>query len=259
MNKNRAPLLPQLEELWREKGWSLTSLHGQFRMEEDAAAAAAAKAASDKAAADAAAAAAAKAAEDAQNEPEFPANTPVAEMTDKEAKAYWKAQARKHEARSKERADYDDVKKKADQYDNLSAASKTENERAVETARQEADDAARKDERAKTALLLVDAKVESIATARGVKPEQLEPLLEALDRTKFLTDTGEVDADKVTNFVASIAPAVEEFGKGKNGRVPDLGQGRRGSDSGAKPSTVSAGRDRYADKHKSRTQQQASS
>lgn len=250
MRTKPAPMLSQLEDLWRERGWSLTSLHGQWRMEEDADAAA--KAAADKAAADAAAA---KAAEDAQSEADyFPPNTPVAEMTDKQATAYWKDKARKHEARSKERADYDDVKKKADQYDALAGASKTENERAVETARQEADEAARKDERAKTALLLVDAKVESVAAARGVKPEQLNPLLEALDRTKFLTDTGEVDVDKVTNFVASIAPAVEDPSKGKGGRVPNLGQGRRGSDSGGKPSTVSAGAERYAERHKKPTQ-----
>lgn len=248
MNTRPAPLLPQLEELWREKSWSLSTLHGAWRMEDPPAPVDPPPPAPP-----------APVDPPAPTDPGFPANTPVAEMTDKQAAAYWKHHSRRHEARAAEHADYDDIKRQADQFKALETASKTENERAVETARQEADDLARKDERAKTAVLLVDAKVEAVAASRGVKAEQLVPLLEALDRTKFLTATGEVDTDKVTNFVASIAPAEESGNGGKGGRVPNLGQGRRGSDSGARPSTVSAGRDRYADKHKSRTQQQASS
>jgi hypothetical protein len=173
----------------------------------------------------------------------FPAGTPVAEMTEKQQAAYWKFQSRKHEARAEARKDYDDVKAKAAQYDALAAASKTEQERAVEAAKDEASQTARAEERAKAAVRLVDAEMRATAAVKGVDGEKLKVVLEPLDRTKFLDSEGEVDTDKVVAFIAGIAPS----DTGKNGRFPDLGQGRREGD-GGKPS-LEAGRDRWRSRH----------
>lgn len=145
-------------------------------------------------------------------DPGFPADTPVADMTDKQQAAYWKHQSRKHENTVKTRADYDAVKAKAAQFDQLEAASRTEQEKAIV--------AAREAERVRLAPGLVRA--EFRAAAKGVLTDaQRDALLEDLDLTKYLTATGEVDEDKVAKKVTALAPAV-----GGTTRV-DLGQGHR--------------------------------
>lgn len=255
MQSTTAPLLPQVEQVWREKGWSLSSLR-TFRMEGEGATGAQGATGPEGGATGATGSSGATGATGATgaqgSDLGFPLNTPIVEMNDKEQAAYWKHQSRKHESRAGERADYDEIKKKADQHDALVAASKTEQDRAVEAAKTEGADAARAEERQKAAVRLVDAEMRAVGAARGITAEQLAPVIEPIDRTKFLTDTGDVDLDKVTNFVAAIGPA-EGNGNGNNGgrRVPNLGQGRRSGDSGARPPTsVSSGADRYAELHK---------
>lgn len=252
MQSKPAPLLPQLEQVRRDNGWSLASLR-TFRMEGEGATGAQGATGPEGGATGATGSSGATGAtgstgSQGAGDLGFPANTPIVEMTEREQAAYWKHQSRKHEARAGERSDYDELKKKADAHDALAQASKTEQDRAVEAAKTEGAEAARAEERRKSALQLVDLKMEAVAAGRGIKLEQLTPLLEPLDRTKFLTDMGEVDSDKVTNWVAGIQPAE---GNGSNGtRVPNLGQGRRGDTSGARPTTtVSSGADRYAERH----------
>lgn len=173
----------------------------------------------------------------------FPENTPVAEMTPIQQAAYWRDKSRKHEARANERRDYDELRAKAEALDALAEASKTENEKAVAAARKEAGDEARVEERAKAAVKLVDAEMRA-AVAGKLTPEQLAPILEPIDRTKFLTPEGEVDNEKVLAFVASIAPAAPAAGK-----FPNLGQGRHGEAGNAGTPSVQSGRDRYLARH----------
>jgi hypothetical protein len=157
----------------------------------------------------------------------FPADTPVAEMTDAQAAAYWKHQARKHENTAKSRSDYDDLKKKAAEADKLRKAAETEAEKAIREAREAGEAEAAK----KAAPKLVAA--EFRAAARGLLDrDQIDDLLEDLNLEKFLTDTGEVDVDKVEKRVKALAPKKDESGKR---RMPDLGQGKRqsGSERGA--------------------------
>lgn len=259
MQSKPEPMLAALTEEWKRRGWSLASLR-TFRMEGDGGAGTGGSGDGGTGGAGGSGGDGGQgggngnggagdngAGAQGGNEPDFPPNTPVAEMTDKQAAAYWKHQSRKHEARAGQRADYDEIKKKADEYDALAAASRTEQERAVETAKNEGAEAARAEERSKAAVRVVDAEMRAAGAARGVTTEQLAPLLEPLDRTKFLTDTGEVDMEKVTSYVAGIQPAGES---GNNGGkpTPKLGQGRRDT-SGAKPS-VSTGAERYAERHK---------
>jgi hypothetical protein len=144
----------------------------------------------------------------------FPADTPVAEMTDAQQAAYWKHQSRKHENTAKARGDYDTLKAKAAKADELEAANATEQEKAVTAARKEAEAETRK------ALAPGLVRAEFRAAAKGVlSDEQRDALLEDLDLSKYLTDKGEVDEAKVANKVKAFAPA-------GNGRA-DLGQGRR--------------------------------
>jgi hypothetical protein len=151
----------------------------------------------------------------------FPENTPVAEMTDAQAAAYWKDKARKHENTAKARADYDQLKARAARADELEAANATEQEKAVKAARDEA--AAQ--ERARVAPQLVLAKFEAVAAGR-IDAERLRDLTDDLDLSKYLTDKGEVDSEKVTKKVAAWAP--KETDTKKTRRYPDTGGGNRG-------------------------------
>jgi hypothetical protein len=126
-------------------------------------------------------------------------------------------------------ADYDDLKTKAAEHDKLVAASRTEHENAIEAAKKEARDAALAE--AKPGVV----KAEFKAAAKGVlSKEQLDALIEDLDLTKYVTDKGDVDEDKIAKKVAAFAPA-----KGGGGhQARDLGQGNR---SGVQPTARELG------------------
>lgn len=172
----------------------------------------------------------------------FPENTPVVEMTAEQQAAYWKHQSRKHEQRATQRADYDDVKAKADQYDQLEREKLSE----VERAKAEGIDEGKKQARREGALQLVDAKIEAVAAGR-ISDEQLQGAIEFLDRSRFLDDDDTVDTDKVVAFVGSITPDTGSSGKG--GKDIDLGQGRR---KGSSKASVASGSDLYAQRHGSK-------
>ena len=228
----RNPMLPSLLDEWKSRGWNINDL-AQFRMEDPPTPPAPTP--PDPAPTD-------------PPEPGFPENTPVVEMTPGQQAAYWKDKARKHEARANERRDYDDIKAKADQYDTLANASKTEQERAIEAARTETTEQVRAEERGKANVRLVDAEMRA-AVAGRLTAEQLSVILDPIDRTKFVTAGGEVDTEKITAFIAGIAPAGEQRTPGK---FPDLGQGRRGTPASGAP-TVQSGKDLYQARHGRKT------
>ena len=133
----------------------------------------------------------------------YPVNTPVAEMTAKEEAAYWRHKSRQHEDRWKSVQDYDDVKAKATQYDQLVATQQTDHERAVAAAREEGRSTALQEAGGQ----VVEAYVRAAATGRMSK-EAVDSLLAHLDRARFIDKkTGAVDADKVYELVGSLAPA----------------------------------------------------
>jgi hypothetical protein len=238
MKNAPAPMLPALLGHARNRGWALESLR-RFRMEDDPTKTDPTKTDPDPTKTDPAKGADGKTDEDRG----YPLATPVSDMSAAQQAAYWKAQSRKHEERAKERGDYDDVKTKADQYDALLKSTQTDQERAVETAKKEAEEQARADERAKNLPRLVDAEIR-IAAAGRIDAERLKAAIEPLDRSKFLTDKGEIDEEKVTSFVATLAPSSDE---GKGGKTfPNLGQGRRTE---AAKASVSRGAELYREQH----------
>jgi hypothetical protein len=139
----------------------------------------------------------------ATGEPGWPENTPVEQMTAEQQVAYWRSYARKHEQRARERADYDEIKAKANQFDQMVAASQTDQQRAVA----EASARARNEALAEAGSQIVDAWVWAAAAGR-LDPQRVSTLLEGLDRRRFINaTTGQVDTDRVTSYVHSLAPA----------------------------------------------------
>lgn len=169
------------------------------------------------------------------NEHGFPDKTPVKDMSDAQQAAYWRHQSRKHEDRVKSMGDYDTLKAERD---DLKAKHQTADEKALEAAKKEALEAGAASERAKIAPRLVAAEFKS-ANAGRIPADRLSAILDGLDPTKFLTSDGEVDADKVQQYVDGIAPA-----DGK--KWPDMGQGRRQQQ---KAAGVEAGRALFDARH----------
>lgn len=170
----------------------------------------------------------------------FPAETPVAEMTDAQQAAYWKYHSRKHETQAKSREDYDALKALADKWreheKSQKPADQVQAEEAAEQARKEAESAVK----AKYATKLVTAEFKA-AVAGRMKPEDLTDLLEDMDLTKYLDDDGDVDTDRVAKKAAIIAPESRSTGGTRRGH-----QSRRESE---KTSSVASGRDLYRETH----------
>lgn len=171
----------------------------------------------------------------ALNEHGYPDKTPVAEMPAEQQVAYWKHQSRKHEQRASRTADYDDV---VAERDRLKQATLSDSEKAIEAAKTEAAEAARAEARKEALPALVRAEFKAAAAGK-IPADRLAGILEPLDLTKFLTaGGGEVDTDKVQQYVDGLAPDGKKW--------PDMGQGRRGD--AQKSTGVGAGRSLYGDR-----------
>lgn len=153
----------------------------------------------------------------------FPANTPVADMTAEQQVAYWKHQSRKHEDRVKAMSDYESVKAERD---DLKAKHQTADEKALEDATTAAADAARAEERSRHLSRLFAAEFRAAVGGR-IPADRVATLVAPLNPTHFLTPDGEVDTDKVQQYVDGLAPVGKTW--------PDMGQGNRGPASKADP------------------------
>lgn len=125
----------------------------------------------------------------------------------------WKTQSRKHEERAKANANA------AKELEQLRQASMSEQEKAVDEARR----AARAETLREVGTHLVTAEFRAQAAGR-VTEERLSELLEDMDMTKYLTEDGQVDAERVARKVAALAP---EPAENPEPTWPDLGQGNR--------------------------------
>lgn len=165
----------------------------------------------------------------------FPPETPVSEMTDAQQAAYWKFHSRKHETQAKSREDYDELKALADKWREHEKASKPADQVKAEEDAEEIRKAAEKAVAAKYATKLVTAEFKA-AVAGRMKPEDLTEILDDMDLTKYLTDDGDVDTDRVTKKAAIIAPETRSTGT-RRGH-----QSRRETE---KTSSVNAGRELF--------------
>lgn len=143
-------------------------------------------------------------------------STDTGDTTDWQAEAEkWKATSRKHEERAKTNA------AAAKELEQFRQQHMTDQEKAVEQARSEA----RAETLKATGAKVVVAEIRAAAAGRFEK-DQLDELIDGIDKAKFLDEDGDVDADKVQRFVDGIAPKPTEPG------FPDLGQGARGAGTG---------------------------
>jgi hypothetical protein len=125
----------------------------------------------------------------------------------------WKNLARKHEERAKAN------QTAAKELESLRQSQMTEQERAVA----EAKALSRTETLREIGSHLVTAEFRAQAAGR-LTPEQVAELVEDLDMTKYLTETGEVDAERVAKKVDALAPKPTEP---TAPTWPDLGQGAR--------------------------------
>lgn len=132
----------------------------------------------------------------------YPQGTPLEQMSGDQREAYWKYHARKWETRATEKSDYDALKAKAGQYDQLAASQASQTEQQIAAARAEGYQQAA----AKAAVVLVDAHVRAGLQSR-LGPDQVEALAGNLSHQHFLAADGlSVDAAKVAAFVNTVAP-----------------------------------------------------
>lgn len=158
-------------------------------------------------------------------DPAFPANTPVEQMTAQQQAAYWKHYARKHETTAKALAEWQNANKsKVEGYEALEAASKTEQEKAIEAARADASAAGRAE------MIPILLQAEFVAAAAGkLTREQAADLVAPLNPAHFLTSDGKVDTAKVSDYVGKYITAAAPpppGGRLPNG-FPDLAQGQK--------------------------------
>lgn len=136
----------------------------------------------------------------------FPADTPVAEMTQEQQLAYWQHQSRKHERRASSRADYDQLKADSEELARLRAENQTDAERALEEAREEA---RREGENLGAQRYLRDAVIGRFQRLTGMDDDETTEAFGDLgiDPAQFVKDDGEIDVDRITKLAARVAPA----------------------------------------------------
>lgn len=137
---------------------------------------------------------------------------PAPEQPDLQAEVEkWKALSRKHEDKAKANA------KAQQELDRLRQESMSEQERAVEAARQQA--------RSETLAELGQARVgDAFRVAAAGRSLDIDTLLEGVNLSNFLDEDGNPDTVKVGDWVERIAPLPETSATPK---VPELGQGAR--------------------------------
>lgn len=106
------------------------------------------------------------------------------------------------------------------QLEELQRSQMSDHEKAID----EAKAAARAEALAEAGAHVARAEIRAAAATAGLSDDQCKTLLGGIDPKAFLTEAGEVDAEKVKSFIAGVAPTRQKL---------DLGQGTRGSAAGA--------------------------
>lgn len=167
------------------------------------------------------------------DQPAFPANTPVAEMSAEQQAAYWRDKARKHEDRVKAFGDYtpDAIAGLVQERDQLRTASQTDQEKAVEEAKEAG--------RAEVRTVLANERVKvALEKALNGRIPDAGALLD-LDRSQFVNGDA-ADTAAINAWVNEHSTESTSSAKG----LRDLGQGReRGTDAPNKG--VNAGRELF--------------
>ncbi|SIB01655.1 Uncharacterised protein [Mycobacteroides abscessus subsp. bolletii] len=180
----------------------------------------------------------------------FPADTPVAQMTDAQQAAYWKHYSREHEGKAKAFTTLGVTPEQIQQLQERNAELEKAQMDAGELALKEATDKAAADARAATEAdwkpKLLASQLKS-AASQVLSGDQLTEWLDSVDPDKFVGGNGEIDESKVMGKLTAI------FGQKKEQQQqqPFWGQHSTGHQSADKPGT--AGRAAAAKRFPSKT------
>lgn len=155
---------------------------------------------------------------------DFPLATPVANMTPEQAGEYWRHEAKKaHKSAAgyQKLGSVEDVKAKISAADAAAQAALSDQERAITTARTEAEGEGFAKAREKFARPAVEGLL--VASTRGAgetidaATARVRGALEFVDVQKFITDDGELDAKKVETFAQSLGSGAGNGGHQQGG------------------------------------------
>ena len=148
------------------------------------------------------------------DDPGFPANTPVAEMTAEQRAAYWRAESKKHQkiadSYTKTGVSAEDVRAFADKREQDRQAAMSDADRAAEAARA----AGRAEAETSHLTSAVEAQVAAMTMRPGedfaAATARVKGALEFVDVRRFVDENGVLDANKIQTFAGSLgtsAPA----------------------------------------------------
>lgn len=156
-------------------------------------------------------------------EQEFPANTPVAEMTDAQRAAYYKHQNRKAEARlaAFKGATPEQVQQLQARVSEMEAERETAGERAIREAAEAAANEAREAARAEFEPRLHRTQLRA-AASQVITGEQLDGWLEDANPSNYVNESGEIDETRVIAKLTALfgAPKVPQRNWGQHGTTP---------------------------------------
>lgn len=168
----------------------------------------------------------------------FPKDTPIAEMTPAQEAAYWKFQSRKHELEAKSRKDYDQLKAEAEELRVLKAKNATEDEKALEQARQEGENIGAQ-------RYLKDAVKGHFRALTGMSKDDVDDAFDHVDASSFVDKGGDVDVDAIEKFANTFGIRQESASKDNySGTARRIRQDQK---SGA--GSISERRKQYAEEH----------
>jgi len=183
----------------------------------------------------------------------YPENTPVSEMTDAQQAAYWKAMSRKHEDGEKSfKVEADRLKLLEDENAKLRQAQMSEQEKAVEAAK---DEARREGENLGASAWQRVAVEEAVVGAAKAADryttdedkDAVEALLSMIDPTALITQEGKLDRAKIEKALSGLAvkPQDEKPVKGSDYSAAVARQRKPGAGAGS----VEAVRQAFLDAH----------
>lgn len=155
-------------------------------------------------------------ADSGQEDKGFPEGTPLSEMTVEQREAYWRHETKKQERIVKETKS--EMKSLSDSLDEVRREKLSDQERAIEDAKQEG--RAEADVSAHAAHLAAVAVYEF--RLRGLSAEEAGDVVEVLDLSKITLDDGSLDSDRLDSLAqrGNVPPPGGSRGRGF-GNLPD--------------------------------------
>jgi len=175
----------------------------------------------------------------------FPKDTPVAEMKPEEQAAYWKHQSRKHETRATEWSKVGKTPAEVQaELENLRREKMSDSEKAVADAKAEGRAEAASEYGPKMARLAFETALSH------VDEDRRKVLIDNIDLTKVINESGDVDTAKVKKLVDTLAPS----GKGGTNQEHDFGGGHRGGTRSGRSGGKAEAQRRFGNQDKTNSQ-----